>query len=99
MATIRLRYVHAYRDRHGKLRYYVRRRGFKTVSLPAVPGTIEFREAYEAALEANPPPQISKHGPGSLADVVANWQRSPGFANLSPSSQRTYRKVLGPILA
>jgi hypothetical protein len=30
---------------------------------------------------------------------LSPWQRSPGFANLSPSSQKTYRKVLGPILA
>src|SRR5262249_42859701 len=37
-------------------------------------------------------------GPGSLAEAVTHWQRSPRFANLSPSSQSVYRRVLGPIL-
>ena len=29
MTRIRLAYVNVFRDRHGKQRYYVRRRGFK----------------------------------------------------------------------
>src|SRR5262249_55985986 len=80
MAFVRLRYVHEYVDRHGAVRRYFRRRGFPSVALPGLPGSREFREAYEAALEANPPPQTGKGGPGSLSDLVADFFRSPGFA-------------------
>jgi hypothetical protein len=37
-------------DRHGKPRFYFRRRGFKRVALPSLPWSPEFMAAYEAAL-------------------------------------------------
>lgn len=98
MATMRLKYVHEYIDRTGTVRRYFRRRGYPKVALPGLPGSAGFREAYEAALQAERPPKAAKGGPGSLSDLVATWCRSPRFANLSPSSQATYRKVLKPIL-
>ena len=45
-----LKYLHSYRDRHGKLRHAFRRRGFKTVPLPGVPGSVELAQAYTDAL-------------------------------------------------
>jgi enterobacteria phage integrase len=101
MTMLRLKYVHAYLDRHGRARHYFRQRGFPTVALPGLPGSQEFNEAYAAALQGNPLPPVkpmAKGGPGSLAEAVTNWQRSPRFANLSASTQVTYRRVLGPIL-
>ena len=95
---MRLKYVHEYIDRTGTVRRYFRRRGFPKLALPGLPGSREFREAYEAGLQAEPPPKAAKGGPGSLSDLVTTWCRSPHFANLSPSSQATYRKVLKPIL-
>ena len=97
LATMRLKYVHEYIDRSGTIRRYFRRRGFPKIALPGLPGSREFREAYEAAFQADPPPKAAKGGPGSLSDLVTTWCRSPHFANLSPSSQATYRKVLKPI--
>jgi integrase len=57
--------------------------------------------AYQEALAMiSPPPPSSKHViSGSLAAIVAEYLRSADFANLSPSSQRSYRVVLKPILA
>jgi integrase len=57
--------------------------------------------AYQAALAiVSPPPPSPKHViPGSLAAVAAGYFRSADFANLSPSSQRSYRVALKPILA
>jgi integrase len=98
MATMRLKYVHEYVDRTGTPRRYFRRRGFPKVVLPGIPGSREFREAYEAALSAEAPAKVGKGGPGSLSDLVTTWCCSPRFVNLSPSSQATYRKVLNPIL-
>jgi integrase len=101
MARIKLRYVNAFVDRHGKVRYYFRRPGSRSVKLPGLPGSIEFMSSYQAALATvAPPPPSPKHIiPGSLADVVAGYYRSAAFANLSDSSQKHYRIALKPILA
>ena len=50
MTRIRLQFVHAFHDRHGKLRHYFRRPGFKQTPLVGPPGSAEFMEAYQAAL-------------------------------------------------
>jgi hypothetical protein len=62
MARIRLRYVNEFIDRHGKPRYYFRRPGSRSVKLPGLPGSIEFMDAYQAALATvAPPPPSPKH--------------------------------------
>jgi enterobacteria phage integrase len=101
MTRIKLRHVNEYRDRHGKIRRYFRRRGQRSIPLPGLPGSIEFMEAYQAALAiVSPPPPSPKHViAGSLAAVAAGYFRSADFANLSPTSQRSYRVALKPILA
>lgn len=101
MTKLRLKYVNEYIDRHGKVRRYFRRPGSRAVNLPGMPGSAEFMAAYQTALaEIAPPPPSSKHVvAGSLADVAAGYFRSASFANLSPSTQRTYRTALKPILA
>ena len=100
MARIKLRYVNEFIDRHGKLRYYFRRPGSRSVKLPGLPGSIEFMDAYQAALATvAPPPPSSKHViRGSLAEITAGYFRSASFANLSQSSQRLYRIALKPVL-
>jgi hypothetical protein len=50
MTRIKLRYVNEFIDRHGKPRYYFRRPGSRSVKLPGLPGSIEFMDAYQAAL-------------------------------------------------
>jgi integrase len=40
----------------------------------------------------------ARGGPGSLADLVADYYRSPGFANLEESSKSSSRKAINPIL-
>jgi enterobacteria phage integrase len=101
MARIKLRYVNEYIDRHGKLRRYFRRSGCRAMPLPGLPGSIEFMTAYQAALAiVSPPPPSPKHViAGSLAALAAGYLRSADFANLSPSSQQSYRVALKPILA
>ena len=91
MTRIKLRHVNEYRDRHGKVRRYFRRKGGRSIPLPGLPGSIEFMAAYQAALAVvSPPPPSPKHViTGSLAAVATGYFRSADFANLSPSSQRT----------
>jgi hypothetical protein len=101
MTRIKLRHVNEYRDRHGKIRRYFRRKGERAISLPGLPGSIEFMAAYQAALAvvSSPPPPSPKHVlSGSLAAVAGGYFRSAEFANLSPSSQRSYRVALKSIL-
>jgi hypothetical protein len=50
MANLRLRYVHSFIDHNGHPRHYFRRPGYKQATLPGLPGSAEFMEAYQAAL-------------------------------------------------
>ena len=49
LGLIRLKYVHAFRDRTGRMRYYFRCHGIRT-TLPGFPGSKEFMDAYAAQL-------------------------------------------------
>jgi integrase len=97
MTRIKLEYVHEYRDRHGKVRRYVRRRGFRSVPLPGLPGSPEFMQAYQDAI-GGPVVRPRALKAGTLAALAAEFFNSTEFANLKPSSQATYRLTLGPIL-
>src|SRR6516165_8730792 len=100
MARIKLRYVNEYVDRHGRVRRYFRRPGSRGVKLPGLPGSIEFMDAYQAALAtvAPPPPSLKHVIHGSLAEIAAGYFRSAAFANVSETSQQLYRWALKPIL-
>jgi integrase len=94
MTSIMLPYIQEYRDRHGKVRRYFRRPGFKRVTLPGTPGSPQFMAAYESALSAERPQIGRKHKDGTIGDLVASFYRSAYFENLKPRSQRVYRLVL-----
>ena len=99
MTRLKLDYIHEYRDRHGKLRRYIRRPGSRRVALPGLPGSPEFMQAYQDAMSsAAPPVGVSRHRVGTLGALVAEFMQSAEFANLKLSSQATYRKVLNPVL-
>jgi integrase len=94
MTSIRLPYIQEYQDRHGKVRRYFRRPGFKRVVLPGTPGSPQFMAAYEAALSAERPPIGRRHREGTIGDLVTGFYRSAYFENLKPRSKRVYRLVL-----
>lgn len=43
------RYVKAYEDRHGRRRYYYRRKGYPGIPLTGEPGSDDFQASYDAA--------------------------------------------------
>lgn len=92
VTNIKLAYIHRFKDRHGKVRFYFRR-GTQRTAIPGVPGSREFMTAYQAALEGSPPPPVSKAAPGSMAALAASWYRSADFANLMPATKTVYRRV------
>jgi integrase len=89
------RYVHGYIDRHGKPRWYFRRRGFKKVPLPGLPWSPEFMAAYEQALAG----QLFEIGskrtkPGTMRALAVSYFNSMNFRSLRPSSQKVYRFLI-----
>ena len=96
----KLRYIHAFVDRHGSARYYFRRHG-KRVALPGLPGSAGFMAAY-ADLMANQPsdsrtPRATARV-GSFAALASLYYGSPQYAALSPTSRGNYRRVIDKFL-
>ena len=67
------KYVHAYLDRHGKPRHYMRRPGRKEVALPGLPWSTEFMDAYQQALNNSQHLTIGirRTKPGTVEEAVA----------------------------
>lgn len=96
MAKVELAYVHGYRDRHGRQRYYYRR-GYKQVPLPGRPGETEFMAAYElaaAAFSSVEPLRLLAPAAGSFDALAVAYYRSPNFMRLKASTQTTYRREI-----
>ena len=78
MATLRLRYVHAFVDKTGRARYYFRYRG-KRWPLPGEPGTSEFTERYDALrreCSTVKPANNVAFGPGTAGFVIEKYLAS-----------------------
>ena len=52
------KFVQGFADRHGRPRFYLRRRGFKQVPLPGLPWSSEFMAAYEQGWHRSRPLEI-----------------------------------------
>lgn len=94
-SRILIPYVHAYRDRHGKERYYYRRDG-KRIALPAPDGP-DFLERYNAAaaqfLAASD--AVKQRGePGTFARLIGDYYNSIDFKRLKGSTAGVYRNML-----
>jgi integrase len=97
MTRIRLDYIHEFRDRHGKVRRYVRRPGRKRVPLPGLPGTEAFMSAYAAALDGEAPRVeigAARTKPGTLSAAIVSYYASVAFLNLAPGTRRMRRNIL-----
>ena len=93
-------YVHHWIDnRHNRAkgRYFFRRRGFKQVALPGLPGSPEFETAYQAAMAGTPLPSTigaKRIRAGSIDALVIAYFNSPMFLGLASATQATYRGIL-----
>jgi integrase len=103
MTRIRLQYVNAFHDRHGRLRHYFRRPGRKSVPLPGLPGSTEFMDSYQTALAGEAAPRMeigaSRTVAGTVQWLVAayidcNPTSSSPFKTLAPETQRTRKNIL-----
>jgi integrase len=94
MAKIDLPYVQAFKDRHGKMRFYYRRPGFSRVRLPGGPGSAEFMAAYAEAHGRGKIQPVDKVQPRSINALAVEYYRSEDWAALAPSSQKVYRAIV-----
>jgi hypothetical protein len=96
MATMRLRYVHSFVDRTGRVRFYFRHRG-KRWPLPGEPGSAEFAASYDElrreCFAAHRPSNVA-FGPGTLGLVIEKYLTSSSFTKKAPGTQQIYRKML-----
>jgi integrase len=91
------RYVQSFVDRKtGTVFHYFRRRGYPRIRLRGVPGSREFMEAYQRALENQQTPigaTRTKMGTVSAA-IVGYYGSSLHFQSLAPSTQQIRRGIL-----
>lgn len=91
-------WVSEYPDRHGKLRYRFRRKGFAPYAFKHAPGTEGFRQEYEACKAGEAAPAIEvgagRATPGSFDDLLVRYYRSPDFLDPSDRTRVVYRGTL-----
>jgi len=91
-------HARAFRDRHGRTRWRYRRKGFER-QLGAAFGSDEFKRRYAEAEAEFAGRRTQGAGadltaPGSMADLIASYYRTPAYRDLSDSTKRTYRAAL-----
>lgn len=89
------KFVSAYRDRHGLLRWRFRRSSFPQSQTRAIFGTEDWWAWYAAACEMRPKAiGEGRTKPGSIHALAVAYYGASNFLQLKPRSQRTYRGVL-----
>jgi hypothetical protein len=93
MSRIRLPYIKAWVDKKtGKAYWRFRRRGYKEVTLPGLPGSAGFMTAYEAALGQSPAEIAAKRSrAGSINAAIVGYYQSLAFRELASGTQRMRR--------
>src|SRR5262245_3710967 len=93
MASLLLKFVQSFVDRHGYVRHYFRRPGYARVALPGLPGSLEFMAAYQAALGGATAPKVEVGATRTIAGtmhwLITAYLSSPPFKTLAPETQRT----------
>jgi integrase len=101
MAKLDLPYVHRTVDRHGKVYFHFRKVGCPRVRLKGEIGSTEFMAAYSKSMGDVSALSNSLNGKmklGSVAALVNLWYQSGEFRQLRPSTQTTYRGIMGRFL-
>lgn len=96
MPSLKLKFVERFRDRRGVVRHYFRRGHGHRSPLPGQPGSVEFLEAYQAALDRK---EIAAVGQdiferGSVAWAAQQYFLSPNFLRLKKSTQAVNRGII-----
>lgn len=91
---VTLKYVQRFEDRHGKARYYYRRKGYPSAALPD-PSDPSFMEAYMKASGAEMMPQRSlAPKAGTIPALVDAYLNSTDFLRNKESSRKVTKGIL-----
>jgi hypothetical protein len=96
MATLRLRYVHAFVDKTGRTRFYFRHHG-KRWPLPGAPGSAEFAARYDELRQEHVvvrPVSNVAFGPNTLGSVIEKHLGSEEFKSKAPNTRRQYHRII-----
>lgn len=96
---INLKYVQAFKDRHGKQRHYFRRSGKRTV-LPGEPTSQAFMDAYNTLLADIDPTKVTPKGiarAGSFEALIREYYGAPEYTRLRDSTKAEYRRYIEPL--
>jgi integrase len=90
------KYTHAFVDRHGHARFYFRKAGYKTVTLPGLPWSPTFMAAYEEALTGDKAKiGVSRTIPGTVNAALIAYYQHPSFTDaLAKVTQQNRRAIL-----
>jgi integrase len=98
MATMRLRYVHSFVDKTGRIRYYFRHRGQRW-PLPGIPGSAEFSRRYDELRRDHI--QVKQNnvafGPNTIGSVIEKYVAGDDFKVKAHHTTRQYRRLLDRI--
>lgn len=96
IAGKKLRYIKAYKDRHGKVRSYYRRDG-QSIAIKGDPSSPEWLASYnDIHLSWG---KTTRSAPdGSFSAAVEVYYASDRFQKLKPKTKDNYRKALEPII-
>lgn len=92
------KHVQAFIDRHGKARFYLRRKGHRQIPLPGLPWSPQFMAAYEAGMsnEASPKTVVvaNRIKAGTVDALVHSYFNSITFGELATETKRTRKNIL-----
>jgi len=96
LRAVRLPFIQEYRDRHGRVRCYFRRRGTRLIPLPGKIGSPQFMTAYNAALAALNVREIgkTKSAHGTVSAAIASYYKDNRFTSLASGTQMSRRAIL-----
>lgn len=89
-----LEYVQAFKDRHGRWRFYFRKRGCQRRALPSDPTSLEFHAVYQEALASSVAvkPGENRSAHGTVAWLIAEYLDAPDFTTRPHSVRIKHRK-------
>jgi len=96
LRAVRLPFIQEYRDRHGRVRRYFRRRGARLIPLPGKVGSPEFMTAYNAAVATTTVHEVGKtrSAPGMVSAAIAFYYKDNRFTSLASGTQMSRRAIL-----
>ncbi len=96
MTKLRLKFVNAFRDRHGSVRHYFRRPGAKSAPLPGLPGSAAFMAAYQTALDTLSCSEIgaSRTISGTFNALIVAYYKNTAFTDLAVATQNMRRAII-----